>query len=222
MRISGDIRSLRSLQSALRGINSLTMAAQHIKTLVRTLERQITDFWEHHCFERSTNHQWLRRWGWKTDRIRVSPQGDLYLIVNFEVLIPPEREEVFDHSLVGLADLSTLAHRPSKDFRFPAFKWLFRHFVERIMSDMPLALEWFSQYNTPQGCLEHLLTPNVNPRSKAFKHCEAYLRSVPAEAANCCCLLKMDYTCPNPYSEAIFDIHHRGPLPEPKDDYYNL
>lgn len=198
------------------------MSSQKIKKLIKSLETEITSFWAKHCFHYVGDHEWLRRWGWKTDRIRINPKGDYNIIINFEVLIPPIPKTNFDFDDVGIINLAVLSNRPGKDFHFPTFSWSYSRFIKRIMSDMPLAVDWFSRYDTPKLCLDHLLTPHVNPNSVGFKYREDFLRSLACDVENCSCLLNFDHEYPNPYSKAIFDIHYRGQLPEPKDEYYNF
>lgn len=57
-----------------------------------------------------------------------------------------------------------------------------------------------------------------NPNSEAFKHCKAFLNSLPAELEENKTPVKIMWEYPNEYSRALFDLEYDKPLPEFSED----
>ncbi len=196
------------------------MASLSVEETKRLLRKRMTSFWAAHCFVRASSREWIRRWGWKSDRVRAVHLDVVGSLINFEVLIPPPRGVRFDEELVGIVNLEALSRAPISKLRIPMWGFLRPRFVERIMALMPLAVEWFARYQTAVSCLKQLPRPNFNPDSERSRYCVEYLSGLPDEANRGCCLLHLGHEYPNDYSRSIFDIHHRGLLPKPKDSDY--
>jgi hypothetical protein len=182
--------------------------------LVRDIEARIAEACEPYAFVRESKWAWVRRWGWKTDRIRMAIHG-LSLIINCEVFIPPNPDSIFDHSCVGIEDLAQITGGIGNRWSLAGASFRKRKIITSVESAIPKAFEWFERYDTPVGCLAHLLTPHVNPQSREFKYQEEYLRKLQETVVSPCCLTTSPYTFPNDYSRSLFDPKWEGPIPRP-------
>jgi|TARA_R110002096_G_C14282983_1_gene696793 hypothetical protein len=77
-------------------------------------------------------------------------------------------------------------------------------------------IKWLSQFDTPEGCLQKYLTnENINSNSPTGREVQSYLQELPAALNQVCCLCNTRIEYPSKYSQAIFDVSHRGPIPAP-------
>lgn len=190
------------------------MALTRTAQLVEQVHHRMDSFVVVHGFTLVDRHQWLRRWGWKTDTIRLITEQSSGLVINFEVHIPPIPGSLC-HCDIGIINLSNLMGDPRGTLRYPKTPSDNAAFVDKIAAALPLGLTWLARYDTPKLCLEQLLTEHTNPDSIAFKHSQSFLQSLPQELNEESCLLDLKYDYPNAYMKAIFDIRHRGFLPDP-------
>jgi len=193
------------------------MSPADTKKTVKELEPRMEVFLAGQGFVFGRKHEWVRRWGWKTDRVRVYACGEISLIINFEVYIPPKNEVEWIPQHVDIIDLGQIYIDPASTFKFPTFHFSSRKFIDMIIQAMPMGIEWLRNFETVELCLENMLTPNVNPNSPAFRYCEKYLRELPEEANQHCCILNLQQEYPDDCARSMFDAHWHGPLVESQE-----
>jgi hypothetical protein len=192
-----------------------TRAAQLLAAVAERLDHLLID----HCFKRIDESIWLRRWGWKSDQIRVTLKGDRGIIITLDVLIPPspdinqKYQTDFDSETIGCVNLHTLLDGYPRLHRFPRLSWFDAAFVREVTESLPLAVAWFSRYDTPELCLRELATPHANRQSDSFRYSESYLESLPIEYANTCCAVNQQHEYCNLICRSVFDIRYKERLP---------
>lgn len=165
-------------------------------------------FWEERSFVQIDETEWVRRWGWKSDRIRLIP-GAAGAFINLDVLIPPDRSlnekfnASFDSECIASTSLGSLVRQRAR-FVLPLLASRGERVVQDVVRTFPIGLNWLSGYDTRQSCLARLRSPHVNPESEAFKYHERFLVSLPPETDLGACLRESVHWYQNGYSRRIF------------------
>jgi hypothetical protein len=189
--------------------------------LVKELEDAITAFWEPHCLLYWRKHEWIRRWGWKSDVIHVVHNKHRSVLVNLDVLLPPEPGmEVYER--VAATSLGLLAGRDTEQaFALPRYPWRLGRFIPSVMELMPLAVSWYERFDTSTKCLYHMLAdPHIDPDSPGCRFRRQYLENLPEAASQGCCILNLTHQYPEKYHESwrsLFDVRWKGPLSKTLD-----
>lgn len=197
------------------------MSLSRQKKVIILLEEELTHFLLGHCFIKIKCHSygcrcaWLRRWGWKSDQIRLIHKGN-DLLINFDIEIPPRPEAGVEYYGIETRSLTSINHRISWGYAIPFLRFCRNAYVHTIIRDMNEGIKWLSQFDTPEGCLQKYLTnENINSNSPTGREVQSYLQELPAALNQVCCLCNTRIEYPSKYSQAIFDVSHRDPIPAP-------
>lgn len=189
------------------------MNPKALMQVIRAIEGHLGAFFREFCFVEADRHMWLRRWGWKTDVIRMFNKVRFGLLINFEVWLPPSPTCGLTQSEVGYTSLGYLMGSRYASCEYPRWFGSGELFTQSVVSAFPLAVAWFDGYDSPSKCISRMLTPHVNPNSRGFHYQQEYLHRLPAELEHGACLLSLSHEFKYAYSRALFDVHYRGRLP---------
>lgn len=199
------------------------MSRKKESAIQKLLNDELSLFLDDNCFFKIKNYSfgdasvWFRKWGWKNDLIILRIEYN-QAAINFEIDIPPNPES--DLGLCDIAgnNLAQINKHDSYWYPFPFFKIGQKAYVKKVLYDLEAGLRWLSQYDTPGGCLElYLQDQNINHNSPDGRYIQKYLRDVPDELNQVCCLLNAKIEYPDPFVRALFDVNQQGPMPKSKE-----
>jgi hypothetical protein len=131
-------------------------------------------------FQQSDCGEWVRPTTWKTDVVRLLAR-ELSYMINLSVTIPSAPGSKLDSQLLAFANLASVCGRETADYNYPTWRVGSSECLAAVATDLATALTWFSHFDSPRRCLDHVLSIRVGetavfqPGSLGFRYCVAYL-----------------------------------------------
>jgi len=191
---------------------------EQMKKVVKEIGFEVDKILPNCRFYKCQKRWWIRKWGWKTDGIRLSRtftgvlfnfEVDIPLIKNLDLLYGIESggASLGSDNLGYISGLSTATHE------FPRFTWQYEKFKQRVINDFTKGLEWFSNFNTPQSCWDYRVKNEWDINSPASKYAKEYLHYLGGHPDRLRLDYKHDYNFPGEYEQALFDVNYNKSMP---------